>query len=108
MFWPTSEGFDGRRDPIETTVSSYHAGSTVLFGGDPGDGFVELPFGVTPGDSGSMLATEDHEMVGLCSGQLEQRWSLFTPLQTVLDRLTADHGKVDLWNPADAGVLLSG
>jgi hypothetical protein len=63
---------------------------------------------VTPGDSGSMLATAEDEMVGLCSGQLEQRWSLFTPLRAVLDRLAADHGKVDLWNPADADALLSG
>lgn len=99
-FWPTN---GGGRDPVETMVSSFRASSNVLFGGAPRDGFVEVPFGVSPGDSGSMLGTIDDEMVGLCSGQLEQRWSLFTPLSVVIDRLTADYGKVTLWNPEDAG-----
>jgi hypothetical protein len=105
VFWPTSEGLDGRREPVETTVSSYRAGSHVLFGGDPSDGFIELTSCVVPGDSGSALTTADDELVGLCSGQIEQRWSMFTPLATVLDRLAADYGKVELWNPADVDQL---
>jgi hypothetical protein len=107
VFWPTSEGFTGGRDPVSTTVLSYLASTSVLFDGDPRDGFVELPFAVTPGDSGSLLATSD-AMLGLCSGEIEERWSLFTPLSTVMDRLRADHGKVDLWDPTHADQLLSG
>jgi hypothetical protein len=101
VFWPTNDDFG---EPIDMLVTSHCASSEVLFGGFPADGFIELTHEVIPGDSGSMLAVQHgdtHEMIGLCSGQLAQSVSLFTPLATVLDRLRADHGEVELWNPAN-------
>lgn len=96
-FWPTHVA---AVSPVEVPVSAYSAATTVLFPRGPYDGFIELGFGVIPGDSGSLLAVDDLYL-GLCSGQVQGSWSYFTPIAAALNRMVGDYQEVALWHPDD-------
>jgi hypothetical protein len=98
-FWPTNRAGAAR---LQVPISAFSATTTVLFSRGPFDGFIELGFGVIAGDSGSLLSIDDLYF-GLCSGQVQRSWSYFTPIATVLERLSGDHQEVALWHP-DAGI----
>lgn len=97
MFWPTHAAGS---EPLRLTISAHRAATIVLFPGGPHDGFIEVSSGVIPGDSGSLLAADDLYL-GICSGQVQERWSYFTPITDVLCRLCGDHQEVTLWHPDD-------
>jgi hypothetical protein len=96
-FWPTHLSASV---PVLAPISAHSAATTVLFQGGPHEGFIELGFGVIPGDSGSLLSVDDLYL-GLCSGQVQGSWSYFTPIAGVLRRLCDDYQEVSLWHPDD-------
>lgn len=98
-FWPTHQAGVA---PLDFPVNAYSASTSVLFSRGPYDDFIELEFGVIPGDSGSLLA-KDHLYFGLCSGHVQSSWSYFTPIAAVLNRLAQDYKEVALWHP-DSGI----
>lgn len=95
IFFPTSAGNGG---PYEADVNAYRASTAILLQTGRLDGLIELEGAVVEGDSGSMLAIDD-QYYGICSGQVEGRWSFFTPIAAALVRLTRDYREVRLWQP---------
>jgi hypothetical protein len=96
-FWPTHAG---SRSPIEVTITADNASTSMLFDGNPGDGFIELDYIAIEGDSGSLLSIND-DYVGICSGEIDAARSYFTPIAAALDRLLKDYNEVHLWTRRD-------
>lgn len=95
VFWPTSVDNHG---PYQVEILSFFASTSVLFRRGRQDGLIEVSGGVVWGDSGSVLSLNG-EYYGLCSGEVQGRWSFFTPIASVLDRLRSEYREVRLWHP---------
>jgi len=95
VFWSTSPESSGW---FEAPISSYRTSDNVLFGdGDLHDGFIEMPFIASGGDSGSLLSLNGL-YYGICAGHVGDA-TLFTPFARVLDHVRQTNPEATLWTP---------
>jgi hypothetical protein len=95
VFWATNPGSAGS---YEAPISSYTTSDSILFGdGEIHDGFIEMPFIASGGDSGSLLSVNG-SYYGICAGHVGDS-TLFTPFARVMDRVRETHPEATLWTP---------
>jgi hypothetical protein len=95
VFWATNPESTG---PYEAPISSYRTSDTILFcDGEVHDGFIEMPFIASGGDSGSLLSVNGL-YYGVCAGHVGDA-TLFTPFARVLDRVRETNPEATLWTP---------
>lgn len=95
VFWATNPDSAGS---FEAPISSYRTSDNVIFGdGDVHDGFIEMPFIASGGDSGSLLSLNGL-YYGICAGHVGDA-TLFTPFARVMDRVRQTNPEARLWTP---------
>lgn len=90
---------DGASDAITTTIDSFDALSSNIFNDFWSlslSGLIRTAAVTEPGDSGSLLAVDDH-FYGSCTGKPDS--SYFTPLIVTLERMRNHFTEVELWHP---------
>jgi hypothetical protein len=99
VFWATNPESTGA---YEAPISSYQTSDNILFcDGDVHDGFIEMPFIASGGDSGSLLSLNGL-YYGICAGHVGDA-TLFTPFARVLDRVRETNPEATLWTPGKQG-----
>jgi hypothetical protein len=95
VFWATNPESAGS---YEAPISSYNACDAVLFGdGEVYDGFIEMPFIASGGDSGSLLSVNGL-YYGICAGHVGDA-TLFTSFARAIDRVRQKNPEATLWTP---------